>query len=82
MLTITNTETRLCILTQREVVVVISHKDTLLTGLGGMLVPRHPGAVEVDCPYAAECAEASRNCVWALGTMKSINDPLGLKVRF
>lgn len=81
MLVFTNTETRLCRLVCQEVTVVITHKDPLLTGVGGMLIPRHAGALDVRCPHAGECAGVSRDCVWAVGIMRSKNDPIGLKVK-
>ncbi len=81
MLVFTNTETRLCRLVCLEVTVVITHKDPLLTGVGGMLIPRHAGALDVRCPHAGECAEVSRDCVWAVGIMRSKNDPIGLNVK-
>jgi len=78
----TNTETRLCKLTCREVTVVILHKDPLMTGVGGMLMPRHAGPLEVDCPLSEQCALEKLDCVWALGVMRSKNDRLDLKTRF
>lgn|GEM_PF-2392835 len=81
MLVFTNTEKRLCKLTAREVEIVISHKDTLLTGVGGMLMPRHHGPIEVKCPFADECISQERDCVWAVGIMQSTNDPLDLKIK-
>lgn len=82
MLVFTNTEKRQCRLTTREVEIVISHKDTLLTGVGGMLMPRHHGPIEVKCPYAPECLELELDCVWAVGVMRSTNDPLDLNIKF
>lgn len=82
MLVFTNTEKRLCKLTAREVEIVISHTDTLLTGVGGMLMPRHHGPIEVKCPYAEECSSQGLDCVWAVGVMRSTNDPLGLNIKF
>jgi len=81
VLVFTNTEKRLCKLTAREVEIVISHKDTLLTGVGGMLMPRHHGPVDVKCSHAEECQSKDIDCVWAVGVMRSTNDPLDLKIK-
>jgi len=81
VLVFTNTEKRLCKLTAREVEIIISHKDTLLTGVGGMLMPRHHGPIEVKCPCAEECLSQERDCVWAVGVMQSTNDPLSLNIK-
>ncbi len=82
MLTFTNTERRQCRLKCVEVEILITHRDPLLTGIGGLLMPRKSGPVEVECPNAAVCLEEGRDCVWALGVLKTTNDPLDLRIEF
>jgi hypothetical protein len=82
MLIFSNTEIRFCKLIGGDVEVVVIHKDPLLTGVGGMLMPRKGDPVEVECSNADECSHACRDCVWALGVMKTTNDPLDLRISF
>lgn len=82
MLTFTNIETRHCRLIGAEVEVLITHRDPLLTGVGGLLMPRKAGPIEVDCPNASQCKDAGLDCVWAQGVLKTINDPLELRIKF
>ncbi len=82
MLTFTNTETRFCKLIGRDVEVLITHRDPLLTGIGGLLMPRKSGPTEVECPNAPLCLEEGRNCVWAQGVYKTTHDPLDLRIHF
>jgi hypothetical protein len=82
MLTFTNTETRFCSLIASDVEIIITHRDPLLTGIGGLLMPRKAGPIEVDCPNATACSEKGMDCVWAIGVLKTINDPLNLKITF
>lgn len=82
MLTFTNTERRQCKLKCVEVEILITHRDPLLTGIGGLLMPRKSGPVEVECPNASACMAEGRDCVWALGVLKTTNDPLDLRIDF
>ena len=82
MLTFTNTEIRFCRLIASDVEIIITHRDPLLTGIGGLLMPRKADPIEVDCPNALVCAGEGRDCVWALGALKTMNDPFDLKIAF
>ncbi len=73
-------QTQTCSLLGTEVHVKIESRLPMQRGLGGVLRPKTGGYMNVECERADECEKENRDCVWAIGTMRSHNDPLNLKI--
>ena len=63
-----------------EVRIKIETRLPMQRGLGGVLKPKLGGFTHVECERMEKCEAEEKNCVWAVGTMRSNNDPLGLNV--
>jgi hypothetical protein len=63
-----------------EVRIKIETRLPMQRGLGGVMRPKQGGFTNVDCERSDACEAEGRNCVWAVGIMRSKNDPLGLNI--
>lgn len=74
------THSRHCKEIGKSVQVTVRMRLPMQRGLGGMLRPKMGGFTEIICENHESCLKAMRNCVWALGSLKSKNDPIDMKI--
>ncbi len=70
----------MCQETGRTVRITIETRLPMQRGLGGVLRPKKGGYSDVICENADACKLEDRNCIWAVGSMKSGRDPLSLNI--
>jgi len=75
-----NTQTRHCSEIDAPVRVTIKTKLPMQRGLGGMLRPKKGGFTQVTCEFEEQCKTERRDCVWAVGAMRSKRDPIELNI--
>lgn len=64
----------------KPVRITIETRLPMQRGLGGVLRPKKGGYSDVHCENAETCQESGRDCIWAVGSMKSTRDPLKLNI--
>lgn len=70
----------MCVEVGRPVRITIETRLPMQRGLGGVLRPKRGGYSDVLCENADTCKAADRDCIWAVGSMKSSRDPLNLNI--
>ncbi|MEP0814942.1 MAG: hypothetical protein HRF49_09800 [bacterium] len=68
-----------CRETGLDVRMTIETRLPMQSGLGA-LGPKRGGYTDVECERSQRCAEEGRDCIWAVGSMRSTRDPLGLGI--